>query len=205
MNPSEAVNPTPPSGVNEFFQRIAEQTHDVVTPANAMSLAGFTLAVAGAAKMDSLPGVMTMGAGRVLDILDGKVARATGTASDLGEMVDATLDKTAVGIMCIQALRRNIVPKAVLGSIAAQNVANTLLTLYDRRKHPEDPHIHPSKEGKHTMFAQNASIGFFCLAEAAKPPAIRQSLRAAGWISAAVAAVKGARATKGYYLQATSD
>lgn len=189
----------------EIFQDIAARTHDVVTPANAMSAAGFALAVTGASRMDTLEGTLTMGAGRVLDILDGKVARATGTASALGEMVDATFDKAAVAIMCYQGVKKEILPKTVVASIAAQNTANAVMTLVDRRQHPDDPHIHPSIDGKHTMFAQNASIGLFCLSEVSKPPVIKGSLRALGWVAAGVATIKGIRATRGYYNELTSD
>lgn len=189
--------------INETFQEIATNTHDVVTPANAISLAGFALASYGAQRMDTLPGVLVMGTGRVLDMVDGKVARATGTSSALGEMVDATLDKSAVAIMAYNAVKKDIVPRPVIASIVVQNIANTALTLYDRVKNDE-PQIHPNRDGKHTMFAQNAAIGFFCLANVAKPPIIRSSLKSAGWVATAVAVVKGTRATQAYHSMATS-
>lgn len=189
----------------EIIQDIAEETHDVVTPSNIMSTVGFVMAVRGASQMDTPKGVAIMGIGRAIDVLDGKVARSTDTASDLGEMVDATLDKTAVAIMCYQAVRKNVVPKSVIGMIAAQNAVNAALSLYDRNQHPGDPHIHPSKDGKHTMFAQNAALGLFCLAEIVNQPGIKKGLRSLGWTAGAIAAYKGARATKGYYNQVNSD
>lgn len=186
----------------EVLQDIAARTRGVVTPANAVSVAGCALAVAGASRMETFGGALAMSVGRSLDIMDGTIARATGTTSPTGEAVDAVLDKAALAVMCCQAIRKNIVPKTVVAAIAAQNAANAAMTLVDRYRHPTCSGLHVSREGKHAMFAQNLSIGLFCLSEvSAAPTALRKGLRALGWAAAAAATAKGIQASVGYYAE----
>ena len=59
-----------------------------------MSLAGAVLAWRGAKRINTTAGVAQVVAGRLIDTLDGTVARQTGQTSNFGAIVDAGLDKT---------------------------------------------------------------------------------------------------------------
>ena len=70
-------------------------TRDIFTIANAMSVCGAVLAWKGAEATETPKGAAMLIAGRGLDALDGKVARATSQTSNFGALVDAGLDKIA--------------------------------------------------------------------------------------------------------------
>lgn len=140
------------------FQQVAEKTHGIITPANAISAAGFILSMRGTRKPHTWKGIAQTGAGFMLDVADGKVARATGTSSPVGEAVDATLDKIKTGYFAFQMLREKRAPKSLVGAVLVQNAVNAAITSYDRN-HNDTPQVHPSKAGKYGMFAQNSGLG----------------------------------------------
>ncbi len=142
----------------ETSQAIAEATHDIATPSNGLSLAGFGFVMHGASRLNTWSGLIETGAGFVADIYDGKLARATGTNSDLGEKVDASLDKIKTGYFATRLLVENKAPRHLIYSIIGQNVINAGITLYDQKKNPIQ-NVHPIKAGKYGMFAQNAGLG----------------------------------------------
>lgn len=135
---------------------------DILSPANAISAVGLGLTFLGAANVDSLSGVVMIGAGRTLDLLDGYVARRT-HASGLGALVDATFDKVGMAAILIQSYRHEAAPEAVLAVVAAYNVVNAIANVYSDRKGGE---AKTSKSGKYGMFGQNVAIGSFALANA---------------------------------------
>lgn len=144
------------------FQDIAELTGGVVTPANAVSVAGFAASMHGIGSLDSWRGITETATGFALDVVDGKVARATGTSSALGEAIDASLDKVKTGYLAARLLFEHRAPKGLVGAVVAQNALNALITLYDK-KHNETPQVHPVRAGKYGMFVQNTGLGLHAI------------------------------------------
>lgn len=99
---------------------------DILTIPNVMSLAGAVLAWRGAKRINTTAGVAQVVAGRLIDTLDGKVARQTGQTSNFGAIVDAGLDKTTTAKLLYEMWRQDIAPKEVLGLIAAFNTVNAI-------------------------------------------------------------------------------
>ena len=99
---------------------------DILTIPNVMSLAGAVLAWRGAKRINTPAGVAQVVAGRVIDTLDGTVARQTGQTSNFGAIVDAGLDKTTTAKLLYEMWRQDIAPKEVLGLIAAFNTVNAI-------------------------------------------------------------------------------
>src|SRR6478609_9535796 len=91
-------------GERTFFQKIASYSSGVLTPANIVSLLGLSMVVFGLVLLlqgQSWAGVALLVIGRLLDIVDGAVAEATGTKSPLGEIVDASFDKLSTVLTII--------------------------------------------------------------------------------------------------------
>lgn len=99
---------------------------DILTIPNVMSLAGAVLAWRGAERINTTAGVAQVVAGRLIDTLDGTVARQTGQTSNFGAIVDAGLDKTTTAKLLYEMWRQDIAPKEVLGLIAAFNTVNAI-------------------------------------------------------------------------------
>lgn len=183
------------------FQKVAARTQGVVTPANAVSLAGAGLVGAGLrdiARGKVTRGMVKVGAGRVFDLGDGATAEATGTKSTVGEAVDVVVDKAEAAAALPVFVGADILPKPAAGMIFAQNMANTAFSMIARRR---DVTIHPSREGKLTTFGQWTTIGLHGLAAAAKEndySRLAKGLEIAGHISAVATAALGAKAIAGY-------
>lgn len=141
----------------ETIQKVAEATNGIVTPGNATSATGFGLSMHGISNLDGYGGLIETGAGFGLDVVDGKVSRATGTASPLGEVVDATLDKIKTGYFAAKLLLERRAPKGLVAAVIGQNALNAGITLYDKRVN-DPPRVHPTKAGKYGMFAQNSGL-----------------------------------------------
>ncbi|MBF1024361.1 MAG: CDP-alcohol phosphatidyltransferase family protein [Candidatus Nanogingivalaceae bacterium] len=99
---------------------------DILTIPNVMSLAGAVLAWRGAKRINTTAGVAQVVAGRLIDTLDGTVARQTRQTSNFGAIVDAGLDKTTTAKLLYEMWRQDIAPKEVLGLIAAFNTVNAI-------------------------------------------------------------------------------
>ena len=132
---------------------------DVFSPANFVSIIGLCFTLYGAFYIETLAGVLILGAGRFIDVFDGKIARAT-HVSPLGALVDATCDKIGMAALLPAAWFAGIAPYWLLIYIAAQNVLNIALSamVAARGGNPA-----ASKSGKYAMFIQNISVGFYAL------------------------------------------
>lgn len=174
---------------------------EVLTIPNAISAAGFGMAVHGAARIDTPIGVAEVVAGRLLDLADGPVARRTGQTSEFGAAVDATLDKLG-GLAIIAGLwRHDAAPKPVLAAIVAQNAANTAATAIAAKRHPKTE-LAPTRNGKHAMGWQNAALFTYAAANLVKdihPRAARAGRFLAGFAAAVGVGYYGARATAEYF------
>jgi phosphatidylglycerophosphate synthase len=145
------------------IQQLAKATHDIVTPANIISVTGLALSLYGATHINEMSGVLQYGAGRVLDLTDGAVARRT-YSSRLGEKVDAVADKLAVTAALIGAYATESVPLPIIGSVAAFNIINAAANSYTEAR---DEKASSSRYGKYGMFGQNLTLGAFLIANAA--------------------------------------
>ena len=142
---------------DNIFQFIARHTHGVVTPANAISLAGLFLTISGirdVSKGDTKEGLSKIFIGRLLDIADGTVAEATKTKSPLGEKVDAGVDKV-LAFYAVYKLR-NKLPKDLLTSVFLYNSVSSVLNL---KAFLEQAEPHSSAEGKITTAVEWGLIG----------------------------------------------
>jgi len=133
--------------------------HDVLTPANAISAIGLVLSVHGAANIDRLQGVIEIGIGRLLDAIDGPVARRTHT-SRFGAILDALFDKLGIAAIAYQAWQYDVAPKTLIGFIVIQNLINSMTAIYSEQKHLK---LESSKVGKYTILLQNLALGGFAL------------------------------------------
>jgi phosphatidylglycerophosphate synthase len=140
------------------FQKVAEATHNVVTPANAMDAAAFALAVESAPRLDTWRGIIKMAVSYLTDLGDGATARATGTVREVGAGVDAAGDKIKTAYVGYQVARRGQADYDLLAVFGAYNLATAGATVYDRLAH-DKPKIEASIPGKRAMFAGALALG----------------------------------------------
>jgi phosphatidylglycerophosphate synthase len=144
-------------GVRNF--RIA----DVFTVPNAISAVGLGLVLKGSARADTGWGIGLTVAGRLLDLLDGKVARMMNQSSQFGAGVDAAFDKAGVLAIGVNEWRYRIAPRPALLAIAAQNAVNLTATAISARLGGDDE-LAPVHDGKRAMGYQNAALGAYAVA-----------------------------------------
>ncbi len=183
------------------FQTVAAKTNGIVTPANAVDAIGAGLVASGLkdiSRNNTAKGVVKVGLGRIADLVDGFIAERTGTKSPLGEGLDVIIDKTETAGALPVLVKADILPKSVAGMIVAQNMANTAFSAVAKQRGAE---IHPSREGKITMFGQWAAIGFYGLAAAARSgdaPRIADGMEIVADVCAATTTVLAPQVVSGY-------
>lgn len=164
---------------------------DVFSPANAVSLLGLALTIIGSFNLHTLAGVLTLGLGRIIDLFDGKVARATHT-SRLGAIVDATCDKIGIAVLVPAVWIAGIAPVWLLVYILAQNILNVI---FSARAAAKGMQPSASSFGKHAMFIQNISLGFYALGNT-----LNNDIAVTSGLILGVASIYWAiRATYGYF------
>lgn len=149
-----------------LFQRLASKTHGILTPGNVITVLGAATVTSGLIDIhrgETRKGTYKVGAGRLLDILDGIVADATKTKSPLGEALDASMDKLVMFGILRTLYKKEVINKETYHQILRQNLANVAITGVAR---VIDAEIHPSEDGKHTMLCQGTSLGLYSLARA---------------------------------------
>ena len=190
-----------PAAEHNPWQKLAAATEGVITPANAVSLAGGYLTVRGLLEIQRGEigrGLSKAVAGRLLDLADGAVAHATGTKGPVGEAIDVIVDKADMAVALPALVRSEALPATAAVTIGAQNVANSLLGVVARKR---GKHMHSSESGKLTTFAQWTAFGAFvgaALAEKHKRTQLAEDLRSAGYLMAGVSAGMGAATTTEY-------
>jgi phosphatidylglycerophosphate synthase len=132
---------------------------DIFSPANAVSLIGLSLTIYGSLNIEMLGGVLILGLGRFIDIFDGKIARAT-HVSRFGAIVDATCDKIGIAFLVPAIWVADIAPIWLLVYILAQNILNIVFSGLAAVRNAKPT---SSQYGKHAMFMQNISLGFYAL------------------------------------------
>lgn len=150
-----------------YYDRNVINRKNVLTIPNLVSLCGFLLVLAGCAllfmadsRAETGAGLAFVVAGRLADLLDGKLARHSGQTSRFGAALDASLDKLA-GLAIITTMwARDLAPAWALVLILAQNIANSLATLWATRLSPHKG-LKPTDNGKYAMALQNLALGLY--------------------------------------------
>lgn len=185
-----------------LLQQVAESTHGTITPANVIDATALVGAKYGMDNFDTARGKACVIASYAADIIDGPIARRTGTQSDLGEMVDATGDKLKAAYAIFKLWQNNLADKPLLAAVGAQNTANTILTLVDRTANNE-PSIHPSRVGKRSFFMQELGIGINVAGNQLASRGLRsgEKIRKIGNVVGGAGVALGTVATAGYYIK----
>lgn len=190
-------------------QKIAAATGGIVTPGNVVSALGAGFVAAGLIDVYKdekvRRGVWKIGIGRAFDLVDGFLAHRTETKSPLGEAVDATIDKLAMGAILAVFVKKDIISKRTAWHIFSQNLANVALTAIAQEQGID---FHASAAGKQTMLLQGMTLGFNGLAYAEEnsenPDMYKVSqLKLVANLCEAGAAGRGAQATAGYVKDIT--
>ncbi len=130
---------------------------DAVTPANAVTALGIILTAAGSLHLDTAEGLSLTIAGKMLDVIDGPVARRTHT-SNFGALVDSTADKLTCLILIIAAYHFRLVPITFLWFVFVYQGLVAAMSFDAIRKGWD---VHPSTIGKYAMFVQVSALLMF--------------------------------------------
>lgn len=136
---------------------------DIFTIPNAISAVGLGLVLHGSRRADTGGGIAETVAGRLLDLLDGKVARLLDQSSEFGAGIDAAFDKAGVLAIGVNEWRGHLAPRPALLVIAAQNAVNLAATAAATRW-AGDTELAPVKDGKSAMAYQNGALGAYAVA-----------------------------------------
>jgi phosphatidylglycerophosphate synthase len=194
------------SAGQNMFQRTAEATGGMATPANLIDAAAFAVGIRYASRMDTAAGVGAVMGSYVSDLIDGPIARATGTSSELGASVDAAGDKLKTAYVIYNIAKGGLASRSLLTTVAAHNIINAAATVYDRTRH-ETPRVEVTREGKYGMFADNFGLGLQVIATEVSKTNERhgRQLRTAGAaITYTGLALFGVRASVDYWRTARS-
>jgi phosphatidylglycerophosphate synthase len=136
--------------------QIARQS--ILTPANAVTILGLTATVFGSIRLDTGIGFAAIVVGRLLDMLDGVVARHTGT-SQFGAALDAVSDKFATLAIIIGAWYFSLVPVWFLVFLLMQHIAVAVVALYGSARRNIRPKV--TSLGKNNMFLHMFTLVVF--------------------------------------------
>lgn len=140
---------------------------DVFTIPNLISITGAALAIHGSEKIDTAEGLAECAVGRLADVLDGKVARMMGQASNTGAALDATTDKIVMAKILYEMNKKELAPKYVLGTVAVLNSINAVATGITNLRSDEKAETRPTKSGKVGLAMETAALVAYAAAELA--------------------------------------
>jgi phosphatidylglycerophosphate synthase len=160
-----------PPQSHTVWQRLAARTHGIVTPSNAVTIAGFALVLIGLQEIWNqhyLSGTVLLATGRICDIVDGWLAELTRTKSPLGELLDAGIDKILTILTVATFFAAHIAPAWALIALVAPHILIVAIMLGWRiRKRA----FHPSLVGKLSMAGAWLSLLIYAMAHAVNLPA----------------------------------
>lgn len=133
----------------------------MATPANGVTLVGLLLTVAGCIFLNTWAGLLLVVFGRLLDLVDGPVARAT-RKTEFSVFFDPTADKLALAAILISITALKLVPLAIVAYILLQNLVVVALSLKANKHRKAIGAIIP---GKLNMFFQQSAIVWFIVAQ----------------------------------------
>ncbi|MDA8291806.1 MAG: CDP-alcohol phosphatidyltransferase family protein [Actinomycetota bacterium] len=140
------------------LERLAQRTHGVVTPANALDVLAMVGVVWSAPRLDRWSGIAVGAPSYLADMADGMIARRTNTSSRVGELVDHVGDKPKVFLGLREIWRLGVADKPLLAAVGCYNLANAALTSWDFVVN-EEPQIAVTRRAKHAMFATATGVG----------------------------------------------
>jgi phosphatidylglycerophosphate synthase len=154
-----------------IWQRLAARTHGIVTPGNAVTIAGFALVLVGLQEILNqhyMAGTILLATGRICDILDGWLAELTRTKSPLGELLDAGIDKILTILTVTTFFTAHLAPTWALIALVTPHVliVATMLGWRIRKRA-----FHPSLVGKLSMVGVWVSLLIYALAHVVNLPA----------------------------------
>lgn len=132
-------------------------TRDVFSPANIVTLVGFGLTTYGSFRLQTTAGFWLVLVGRILDVLDGPIARRTHT-SRLGAVLDATVDKFTVLTITLGLLAYQRAPVVIVLYILLQNVVTSLMNIVSARRKIV---VESTRAGKLNIFMQMTCMILF--------------------------------------------
>lgn len=181
----------------------------IFTLPNAISILGLAMVIKGSMDIDTIGGLGLIVGGRIMDVLDGFVAKhIKGQSSNLGKIVDASCDKAANFAIGVSLWGSGMAPKPVIAAFLAQNVFNAVVSttvLFEKN----DKVYSTPNTGRYSTALSVVSLGSFAAAELlsrsniAEPVAV--ALGATAWAATAGWAVLGTAASKQYYDRLTDD
>lgn len=175
-----------------------------MTPANVIDAGAFVLAAKFVPKLNKWEGITAVAASYASDVVDGKVARATGTSNELGATVDAVGDKLKTAFAAYHIYKMHLASRPLLAGVALQNIANAGATIYDSLINDKSQ-IEVSKAGKYSAFSNSLGIGLQVIGtelEKSDQLKARNTKIAGAVIGWGGLAVFGAKATRDYWRQA---
>lgn len=117
---------------------VARRLHALGVSANAVTVAGFLVTVAGAALLASGqpgPALLVLLLGTLSDTLDGQIARAAGGGTRFGAFLDSTLDRLSDAALAIAAVHLGTTrPDATLYGGGLALLVASFLVSYTRAK-----------------------------------------------------------------------
>lgn len=140
---------------------------DIFTVPNLISVTGAALVMHGSKKIDTTEGLAECAVGRLADVLDGKVARMTGQASNTGAALDATTDKIVMAKILYEMNKKELAPKYILGTVAVLNSINAVATGIANLRSDEKAETRPTKSGKVGLAMETAALVAYAAAELA--------------------------------------
>lgn len=192
--------------MKKLVQKVNRKTRGVINPSNCADAASIPLAAWGSNRLDTWGGIAAAGVAFTVDWWDGPLARQLGTASPLGEKVDAVSDKIRLGYTLVKLIENDVrhrepmVPRLLLAGVGVQNLLNTGITIAERSVNKDNPQIHSSWAGKRAIFAQQWGIATHIIAAKLESDghSSAKSLRKAGNVLGTAGIGLGAIATGGY-------
>jgi len=172
---------TPSEKGQTFVQRLAQRSNGLVTPANVLDGAAFVGAGWSAPRLDTWSGLVVGVASYASDILDGKIARATGTTSYLGDLIDHVGDKPKIAYALYHIWRKGLADRPLVAAVAAYNGATASIAVYDRLANGAS-RVEVTKDGKRAMFTSASGVGMQTIAARLDPtrPQAARVLRLSG-------------------------
>lgn len=167
--------------------------HDVLTPANAVTLGGLIITGFGAARLNTLAGFIVVIFGKLLDVLDGPIARRT-HASDLGAALDATADKITGLIILISALYFDLAPTWLIVFLFSQHITVSALGIYASARGRV---LKVSRLGKNNMFLHLLTL-FVLIGSNFAHGGLSQAIGGLGLILAIASIITGLATTYSY-------
>lgn len=138
---------------------------DLLKVPTLITAAGMKLVHNGSKDLSKIDNVKKVRNGRILDIVDGLIAREFDLESDAGALADVSADKLEQLVLAIAAWKQEALPKSLIAYLATKNIAHTLLTVVASMNHPGESFRTP-KANKYAMFLENLGAGLLLEANA---------------------------------------